>query len=303
MTTVKPTEGFFDFSYAGATYQTYYKLFGDLGSSGKATPLIILNGGPGSPHLYCLPHRLLHHRGLPVLFYDQLGSGKSSHLKDKPSDFWTVELYLAELENVIKHFGLEENFSLLGHSWGGMLAMEYAVERQPPGLRRLVLADTLASMPTYIEGINELLRELPQELLDAISKNEAAGTFDDPEYQKACNVFYKKHMCKQDPWPQELQEGFAAMEEDKTVYLAMQGPSEFTITGSLKEWSITERLQAITVPTLILSGDVDTAQPVTVEPIFKNIARSKWVQLANAGHCSFYDQQESYMRIVGDFLV
>ncbi|KZV71310.1 proline-specific peptidase [Peniophora sp. CONT] len=292
MITPEPTEGTFDFSYAGSTYQTYYKLFGDLKSS-QATPLIILNGGPGSPHLYCLPHRHLNQRGFPVLFYDQLGTGKSTHLKDKPSDFWTIDLYLAELDNVIKHFGLGANFSLLGHSWGGMLAMEYSVARQPAGLRRLVLADTLASFATYIEGVNALLSELPQELQDAISKNEAAGTFDDPGYQNACTVFYKKHMCRVDPWPKEMQEGFAAMEEDKAVYLAMQGPSEFTITGSLKEWSITERLHAIKVPTLILSGDVDTAQPVTVEPLFQNIARSKWVQLANAGHCSFYDQPAS----------
>lgn len=96
---------------------------------------------------------------------------------------------------------------LTGGSWGGMLAREYVVARQPAGMRRLVLADTLASMETYIEGINELLRDLPQELLDAISKNEAAGTFGDPEYQKACSVFYKKHMCKLDPWPKELAEG------------------------------------------------------------------------------------------------
>lgn len=111
----EPIEGFLDFSYAGATYQTYYKHFGDL-KSNQATPLIILNGGPGSPHGYCLPHRLLHERrGFPVLFYDQLGTGRSTHLRDKPSDFWTIELYLAELDNVIEHFGLKDNFSLLGH--------------------------------------------------------------------------------------------------------------------------------------------------------------------------------------------
>ena len=90
--------------------------------------------------------------------------------------------------------------------------MEYAVTRQPAGLRRLVLADTLASMATYIEGVNGLLRDIPQELQDAISKNEAAGTFEGPEYQNACNFFYKKHMCKQDPWPKELVDGIILIE-------------------------------------------------------------------------------------------
>jgi proline-specific peptidase len=212
--------GILDFKYEGESLQTWYRLFGDL-ASGK-TPLVVANGGPGCPHNYVLPHSLLHEqRGIPVILYDQIGTGKSTRLKDKPAEFWAVDLYIAELENLLSLLGINNGFDLLGHSWGGMLAQEFVVKRQPSGLRRLILADTPADMDQYELGVHALLREMPQDLQDTVKKHEEAGTTSAAEYQSACDVFYKQHLCRIDPWPKDLVEGFALMAEDSTVYNTM----------------------------------------------------------------------------------
>ncbi|KAI0030666.1 proline-specific peptidase [Vararia minispora EC-137] len=301
MTIAANSSGLLNFTYQGESLQTWYKLVGDLSSS--QTPLVIVNGGPGAPHLYVLPHTLLHdQRGIPVLFYDQVGSGQSTHLKGKSAEFWSVDLYVAELGNLLSLLGISDNFDLLGHSWGGMLVQEFVIRRQPRGLRHLVLADTLASMEMYIASVSKLLRAMPQELQDAVKKNEEAGTTSSKEYQDACTVFYQKHLCKLDPWPKDLAEGLAALEEDPTVYGAMQGPSEFTVTGTLKEWSILDSLHLIATPTLIINGADDTCQDSCVGPIFHKIRKAKWVQFAKSGHTPFWDEQERYMQVVGDWL-
>lgn len=212
--------GEIDFVYKGESLKTWYKVFGDL-SLGK-TPLVVLHGGPGIPHNYVLPHsRLATDRGIPVIFYDQVGCGQSSHLKGKPAEFWSIELFVAELDNLLSHFKISGHFDLLGHSWGGMLAQEYVASRQPTGLRKLVLADSLASMELWEVSVNKLLRGLPQEVQDTIKKHETAGTTDSKEFHAVMHVFYQKHVCKLDPWPQDLLDAFAALEKDPVVYQTM----------------------------------------------------------------------------------
>ena len=212
--------GEIDFKYRGESFKTWFRVFGDLSLS--TTPLVVLHGGPGIPHQYLLPHaRLAAERSIPVILYDQIGCGKSTHLKDKPTEFWAVDLFTAELDNVLEHFKIGDNFSLLGHSWGGMLAQEYVTTRQPKGLRRLVLADSLASMPLWEVSVNKLLRALPQEMQDKIKEHEEKGTTDSKEYQEIMQVFYQKHVCKLDPWPQDLLDAFGMFQQDPVVYASM----------------------------------------------------------------------------------
>lgn len=212
--------GKIDFRVGNETYHTWYKVFGDLKSGVR--PVVALHGGPGISHHYVLPFRELHTRfNIPVIFYDQIGIGESSHPKDVPKEFWTVDLFMDELDNVLEHFGIKTNFDLVGHSWGGMLAAHYVSHRHPPGLQRLVLASAAPSMALWVESTRQLLKQLPTDVREAIEKHEREGTTDAKEYQDGMNIFYAKHVCKLNPWPDELNTSFAAMQADPTVYSTM----------------------------------------------------------------------------------
>ncbi|KNZ75480.1 L-amino acid amidase [Termitomyces sp. J132] len=250
------------------------------------------------------PHAdLFASHGIPVILYDQIGGGESSHYRDAPKEFWTVELFMDELENLLNHFGISGDYDLVGHSWGGMLAANFAAARQPVGLKHLVVADTPASMALWEQSTASLVEQLPQDVQDVIKKHETAGTTDTPEYQEAMLVFYKKHVCRLETWPDALNASFAAMEADPTVYHTMQGPSEFTITGTLKTWNIIDILPNIKVSTLIINSVYDEAQDICMLPFFNNIPKVKWVQFANSSHVPLFEEPERYKKVVGDFLM
>lgn len=215
------TTGKIDFRVGDETYQTWYRIFGDLRSGVR--PLIVLHGGPGLSHHYVLPFKQLHARfNIPVIFYDQIGIGESSHPKNVPKEFWTVDLFMDELHNVIHHLGISANFDLAGHSWGAMLAAHYVSHRHPPGLRHLVLASGAPSMHLWVESTRQLMQKLPKELRETIEKHEREGSTDDPEYQKGMDIFYAKHVCQLTPWPEELNTSFSAMQADPVVYSTMR---------------------------------------------------------------------------------
>lgn len=209
--------GKIDFRVGTETYQTWYKIFGELSSGVR--PLVVLHGGPGLSHHYVLPFRQIYARfNIPVIFYDQIGIGESSHPKDVPKEFWTLELFMDELDNLLENLGIKNRFDLAGHSWGGMLAAHYVSHRHPPGLRRLVLASAAPSMPLWVKSTRQLLMKMPKEVREVVEKHEREGTTDDPEYQEKMNIFYAKHVCQLTPWPEELLASFAAMQADPTVY-------------------------------------------------------------------------------------
>ena len=215
------TTGKIDFRVGSETFQTWYKIFGDPKSGIR--PLVVLHGGPGLSHHYVLPFKELHTRfKIPVIFYDQIGIGESSHPKGVPAEFWTVDLFMDELDNVLGHLGIKDNFDLAGHSWGGMLAAHYVSHRHPPGLKRLVLASAAPSMALWVKSTRQLLAKLPEKLRETIEKHEREGTTSDPEYQAGMNVFYEKHVCKIKPWPEDLNTSFKYMQEDPTVYSTMR---------------------------------------------------------------------------------
>jgi L-proline amide hydrolase len=293
--TILTIEGYVPFG----EHQTWYRITGDL-VRGK-TPLVVVHGGPGCTHDYVDAFADLAASGRAVIHYDQLGNGNSTRLPEKPEDFWTVDLFLDELDNLLSHLGIAERYMLLGQSWGGMLSSEHAV-RRPPGLKGLVIANSPPSMRLWVEEANRLRASLPADVQETLLKHEAAGTLNDPEYKRASRVFYDRHVCRITPWPEEVARTFAIMDEDSTVYEAMNGPTEFHVIGSLKDWSIIDRLHSIAAPTLLISGRHDEATPKVVQPFADHIPDVRWTIFEESSHMPHVEERAPCMKVVAAFL-
>ncbi|KAJ7245288.1 proline-specific peptidase [Mycena rebaudengoi] len=299
-------EGEVDFAVptAGKPCKTWYKIVGTLGGRGSRRPLVALHGGPGVNHAYLLIlSDLTSAHSIPLIIYDQIGTGYSTHLPEKMGDvsFWTEQLFLNELDNLLAHLGIQNDYDLLGHSWGGMFGARHAAKR-PPGLKHLVLASTPADMGLWVKSQNELRAKLPQDVQDILDKHERDGTTDSAEYQTAVGVFYARHLCTIKPMPAPIAEGFAWIQKDPTVYLTMNGPSEFHITGPLKDWTVIHEAHNINVPTLLLNGRYDEAQDPVVKPFFDKVPLIKWVSFAESSHMIHFEERERYMH-AGQFLI
>ncbi|KAK3326115.1 Alpha/Beta hydrolase protein [Apodospora peruviana] len=290
---------------AGKPCKTWYKIVGHLESSSASPPLITLHGGPGAGHEYLAPLADLYHsRQIPVIFYDQIGCGRSTHLREKMGDrsFWTFDLFLKELDNLIDHLKLRDRgFYLLGQSWGGMLCGLYA-SRRPAGLRKAIIASGPASVPLYVQGCQGLLAELPPDVRETLEDCERRGDYESETYEKAASVFYGRHVCRIDPYPDELLAGFAHLKEDNTSYLTIQGPSEFIVTGSMKNWEGWHDAHNISAETLLLNGRYDEVTDLCMTPWFKHIPKVKWITLENSSHMAHFEERERYMQICGGFL-
>lgn len=229
MSTSSVKEGKAQFSHPSLEQpaETWYQVHGDLSSSSTGRPLFILHGGPGATHAYLTDLSLLHTRhGVTIIFYDQIGCGNSTRLKHRRLDtaFWTVELFIAEFENLASHLGISE-FDILGHSWGGMLGADYAT-RQPRGLKRLILSNSPASMNLWVTSCNEWRTLLPRDIDETLEKYERAQDYDAQPYQDAVLEFYKRHMCRKageagKPFPPPVMKMLALLDEDNTVYYTM----------------------------------------------------------------------------------
>jgi proline-specific peptidase len=261
---------------------------------GPGVPLLCLHGGPGMTHNYITPLEDLGDRRR-VIFYDQLGCGRS----DRPGDasLWTVDRFVRELVTVRDALALDR-LHLFGSSWGGMLAMQYELDTQAE-LDSLILCGSPASMPRWIGECNELRAELPPEERQILDRHEASGFTACPEYQGALVTFYRRHVCRMDPWPEGLERSFAEVGSD--VYTTMNGPSEFTVTGNFKDWDVTERLGEIRVPTLVLGGEHDEARPAHMQDIARRIEGSELVIFESASHLCFWEQRGAFMAAVNAF--
>ena len=296
-------QGYADFEGS----RTWYRIDGDLrpGDASVPAPLVVLHGGPGATHDYLTPLADLARDRRAVVMYDQLGNGRSTHHPDHGADFWTVDLFVRELANLLDHLGIAGRHHVLGQSWGGFLAQEHALT-QPAGLRSLVLSNTAASFPDFVAEANRLRRDLPPGVDDTLRRHEEASTTDDPEYAEACMVFYQRHVCRLDPWPDGVVAGFAKIDEDPTVYHTMNGPSEFHVIGSIKDWSSTARLGDIGVPTYVISGEHDEATPALQEPFVNGIGGGT-VEVAQSvmpgcSHLPMWEDPETYNTLVADWL-
>jgi L-proline amide hydrolase len=286
-------EGFVSFR----GYRTWYRVVGDGEEPGKL-PLLCLHGGPGGTHDYLEPLEGMAATGRRTIFYDQLGCGRSD-LPEDPS-LWTVELFVEEVGAVREALGLER-VHLFGNSWGGMLAMEYALTQQA-GLASLVLASAPASIPQWVEETGRLRAQLPVEVQAVLDRHEAAGTTDDPEYSEAAMVFNRRHVCRVDPWPDCVLRSFEFIERHGVVYRTMNGPSEFHVTGTLREWSIVDRLGEIDVPTLVVTGEHDEATPAINRTVAEGIPGAESVVLEGASHMAHVEQTDDYLRLLDRFL-
>jgi len=287
-----PTEG--TIPYAGG--ETWYRIVGEGEEPGKL-PLLCLHGGPGALHDYLEPLERLAGTGRRVVFYDQIGCGRS--WVEKPADFWTVELFVREVQAMRDAFGLDR-VHLFGSSWGGMLAMEYALT-QPTGLASLLLASSPASIPLWEAETGRLRRLLPEETQSVLDEHEANGTLDSPEYEAASMEFYRRHVCRVDPFPDCVQRTFAGVAEHPDVYMTMQGPNEFVITGTLKTWDITDRLGEIDVPTLVVTGEHDEATPAINRTVSEGIPGAESLILAGCSHMAHVEQTEDYLALLDRF--
>lgn len=271
--------------------QVWYKIVG----SGDAVPLLTLHGGPGAPHDYLEPLAELANER-PVVFYDQLGCGNS----DQPDDnsLWRIERFVEELGQVRAALGLER-VHLLGQSWGTMLATDYALTR-PAGLTSLIMADPALSTPRFMADTAALRAALPDEVQEILDRHEAAGTTTSEEYEAATMVFYQRHMCRLDPWPDPLMRSFTRLSQ--SVYNYMWGPNEFFITGTLKGYDRTERLREIPVPTLFLCGRYDEATPEATEWYRSLLPASVLVIFEQSSHMPHIEEPEHYLQVVRNFL-
>ena len=274
---------------------TWYRIAGEAEAPGKL-PLVCLHGGPGAAHDYLEPLEGLAGTGRRVVFYDQLGCGRSPYPED-PS-MWTVELFVEEIDVVRRALGLDR-IHLFGSSWGGMLAMEYALTR-PAGLVSLVIASSPASIPQWVAEANRLRGELPADVQETLLRHEQAGTTDDPAYEEACMAFYERHVCRVVPFPDCVMRSFAQLPNQ--VYLTMNGPSEFHVVGTFKAWDVTDRLGEIRVPTLVTSGRYDEATPLIAETVHRGIPGSEWVLFEESSHLAHVEEPERYLEVVDDFL-
>jgi proline iminopeptidase len=271
--------------------QVWFKIVG----SGPGTPLLLLHGGPGAPSHYLDRLGQLGDER-PVIFYDQLGCGRS----DRPSNtnLWRVERFVEELAAVRRALGLKR-VHLFGHSWGTMLATDYLLTR-PRGVRSVTLASPCLSAPRFVRDANELRAQLPPDVQLALQRHEAAGTTDSTEYQAAVAVFMKRHLCRQEPWPPELTNAIAGFGD--RVYNFMWGPSEFHVTGTLKDYDRTSRLAELHLPVLYTTGRFDETTPATTAWYQGLTPNARLEVFEQSAHMPMLEETDRYLAVMRAFL-
>jgi len=273
--------------------KVWYKI---TGKNKKGIPLIILHGGPGATHYNLEACELLSDER-PVIFYDQLGCGNSDRPEDK--SLWTIEHYVEELAVIRTTLKLEK-LHIFGHSWGTMLAVDYILTEKPEGIISLILAGPCLSAPMFIEDQRRYLSEMPENIREIILECEEKKDFASKKYQDAMMIYYRKHICRVNPWPECFQKSLAGM--GFGVYEYMWGPSEFTAPGTLKDYDRTDRLKDINIPSLFTCGRYDEARPETTEYYHSLIPGSEFIIFEDASHDPHIEKTEEFIKAVRDFL-
>jgi proline iminopeptidase len=270
----------------------YYRKFGE---STKGT-VLCLHGGPGATHDYMLPLADLAEFGYRVVFIDEFGCGKSELPKNVAS--LNIEYGVEEVEGVRKALDLGK-IHLIGSSYGGLLAIAYALKYQK-NLKSMVTIGGLHSVPLAVAEMERMKSQLPQDVVETLQKYEALGEYENPDYLKAVQVFYKRHLCRLEPWPKELV--YSLEHISKPVYLTMNGPNEFTIVGNIRYWDVTSQLHKIRVPTLVTGGKYDEVSPKVARRIHRGIRRSKLVTFQKSSHLPIWEEREKFIAAVRKFL-
>jgi L-proline amide hydrolase len=279
-------------------YRTWYRVVGE-GEEAGTFPLLCLHGGPGATWHHMEPYQALA-RDRRVICYDQVGCGNSAIREPHDPAMFTTELYLAELTEVREQLGLDR-CHVLGHSWGGMLGMAYAVTR-PAGLVSLIVQSSPASVPLWLTELGRLRADLPAEVEDVLRRHEAAGTTDSDEYSKTMMVFYDRHVCRVRPWPDWLQRTFDGLAANPEVYYTMNGPSEFHVIGPLKDFDVTAELGAIEAPTLLFCGEFDEVTPATMGQVHEAIRGSRFEVMAGCSHMAQAEAPDATLGLIRGWL-
>jgi len=326
------TSGSAPFTISGETFRTCYRIVGDIRSR---RPLLCLHGGPGFPSGYMEPFGHLAEYGIPVILYDQFGCGESQPVDPEDvarlerinpnNDIWTFELFMDELDNILQHLGIGDDFDLLGQSWGGVLATQYIVDRQPKGLKNLILANSPASVPDWCKASRQLIepgvhnfprlhrnviifaenhedlhKKLTKEEIDELQSKKV--TLDSDQYKAAATQFMSYFDLRVQPWPESWNKALAGAGRSP-VNRAMWGPAWTNPTGILAQWSIKEHLHKIQARTLVYNGAYEQAQDFVVAPFVNLIPNSKWVKFEESSHCPHYEEQERCMQVISGFLL
>lgn len=260
--------------------------------------VLLLHGGPGMTHEYFESfEQYIDPTKVEFYYHEQLGS----YYSDQPDDegLWEIPRFVEEVETVRQALGLDD-FYLLGQSWGGIVAIEYALAYQQH-LCGLVISNMVDSITAYADYVNAL-RELalPAQDVETMKRCEEQDDLEAPEYVDLCMKFYEYCICRKVPWPDAVQRTFAHLNEQ--VYVTLQGPNEFTITGSLKTWDVSEQLASITVPTLILGAKYDSMNPEVIESMAKRMPSAESYICPEGSHFSMWDDPEHYFAALNGFI-
>ncbi|MCW3991812.1 MAG: proline iminopeptidase-family hydrolase [Candidatus Bathyarchaeota archaeon] len=283
-----------------AGHEIYYKLYG----SGPET-LVCLHGGPGADHRYLVRMGELSGEVLKVLLYDQLGSGQS----DRPDDdsLWTVPRFVGELETIRSEMNLGR-VHLYGQSWGGMLALQYALDH-PEGVKSLILSNTAASMPEWAKVMAKLKMQLPTEIFATVMEFEATQQYEHPDMIEAMWEFYARYVRRSFPFEparslKECKEILAVYDGDLgPAYTKMWGPFEFLPIGTLLHWDVTDRLGEIKVPTLIVCGLYDEAAPELHRAMADRVPNNEFVIFGNSSHLIILEKEaDAYLGLIKNFI-
>lgn len=267
--------------------------------------VLLLHGGPGATHAYFeIAEQYFPDADIEFYYYDQLESAGS----DQPNDstLWSVDRFVDEVDQVREALGLgPDNFYLLGHSWGGILGMEYALQHQDQ-LKGLIISNMMASAPEYTRYANEvLINNMDPEVARKIKAMEAEGKFTDPEYQELVfGNYYVQHVLRRplDEWPDAVNRAFEALNYD--FYNAMQGPSEFGMANDplLGDWDVSDRLSEITVPTLVIGAEHDTMDPDYMEWMAGELGNGRYLYCPEGSHMAMWDDTETYFPGLIEFI-
>ncbi|MGM0580423.1 MAG: proline iminopeptidase-family hydrolase [Bacteroidota bacterium] len=271
--------------------EIWYKVMGE----GEGIPILTLHGGPGGTHRYFYqlsPQT----EERPIILFDQLGGGRSDYHND--TTLMTVEHFVEQVKAVKESLGLDE-FYLLGHSWGGTLAIEYYLN-YPEGIKGLILSSPLISTPRWEADADTLINTLPADLQEVIENANETGDYDSEEYQKADAYYWSQFGLRtaKNDHPLDTVE----VSGNGLIYNYMWGPSEFRCTGTLKDFDGTESLSEISVPTLFVTGEYDEARPQTVKYFSKLVSNAEFEVVEGAGHSTLHDNKEGYNQILKKFL-
>lgn len=284
------TEGTIDFR----GYRTWWHRTDPTAPTDRA-PLLLVHGGPGSASEGLAVLDRLVEFGYPVIRYDQLGCGRS----DRPEDdsLWEAETFVEEMDVLRAQLGLER-IHILGHSWGGMLAMEHAAAH-PDDVLGVVLSSAPASVPRIARETREMVARMPEDIRAVIEQHEAAGTTHSEEYEAAVHEFNRRHICRLDPYPEVFLD--PALKGDR-VYAVMCGPSEFNIVGRLRDWDFMDRLHTIRQPTLVTGGLHDEFTPGHAVEMLGHLPDARYVCFGASAHCPYIEEHDAYVTTVVGFL-